>query len=89
MSSGSDRIHLGSVRWLICAGASAQRGRQRKGRSQMQPSEVEEGRERQAKRASLGDQQEEVAADEPAADEQPAPPVEKTGKRRRLAKMQA
>ena len=89
MSSGSDRIHLVSVRWLTCAGASAQRCRRRKGHSQVQPSEVEEGRERQAKRASLGDQQEEVAADEHAADEQPAPPVGKTGKRRRLAKMQA
>ena len=89
LSSGNDRMHLILVTWLICAGATAQRGRRRKGRSQAQPSELEEGRERQAKRASLGDKQEEVAADEHATIEQAAPAVEKTGKRRKLAKMQA
>lgn len=82
-------MHLMPVIWLICAGATAQRGRRRKGRSQAQPPELEESRERQAKRASLGDQQEDVASDEHAAHIQPAPHVEKTGKRRRLAKMQA
>ena len=72
-----------------CVGATAQRGRRRKGRSQAQPCEVEDSGERHAKRASLGEQQEEAAADEQVAEEQPAPAVEKTGKRRRLARMQA
>ncbi|KAL3136848.1 hypothetical protein ABBQ38_005556 [Trebouxia sp. C0009 RCD-2024] len=70
-------------------GVSAQRGRQQKGRSQAQPAEGRKGGERHAKRASLGEQQQDAAANECEEDDQPAQPVEKTGKRRRLARMQA
>lgn len=73
-----------------CAGVSAQRGRQHRGRSQAQASGMRKGGERHAKRASLGEEQQDAAAHEVCeADEQLVQPVEKTGKRRRLAKMQA
>lgn len=73
-----------------CAGVGAQRGRQHKGRSQAQAPGMRKGGERHAKRASLGEEQQDAAANEVCeADDQLVQPVEKTGKRRRLAKMQA